>query len=332
MLRWFPDVFCRLWRGFVALVLICGLIVADPISATAQTPMHGQYDLAFQHAVAGWLAGDEEHALPALASLSRKGNAAARVLLAMVDKSPELQGPWLSLLDREARVSLMRRPGVFSGSSWMKSLPDIELARDWIAVWAVRSDVKTALRFARAGENRAARQALISLEARQGKGFATYADDPFYPKSMRYLIWREVVYQGGNIDAMDGEADALLPGDPQRVFMDSNVRTSDLQDWLAQADIGAPLQALCTTACAVNPGQCMRAGFNAMGGYHGLASLGSPVANLISEARFAASVHGQNTVLRRSLLNAQISERRLALITKQDACFARLLEEEAQKF
>ena len=81
----------------VALLLLLALSVrADPLP--------GRSDARFRAALATWLADDDAAALPALAGLAAEGNRAAQVLVALIDRTPTAQGPWLT-----------RRP---RGSGW----------------------------------------------------------------------------------------------------------------------------------------------------------------------------------------------------------------------
>jgi hypothetical protein len=154
-------------------------------------------------------------ALPLLAQLARAGNTAAQMLLAVIDKSPALQGPWLSALPREARVGMMRAPGGMSGVSWMRlAAASDPRAAAWVAFWDVNAPVSVVTDFARMGETRAAREALATLTARDRGGFAAIADDPHYPFAYRLPVWRE--WQGDPaLEArLAAEIAALPPGDP----------------------------------------------------------------------------------------------------------------------
>ncbi|MGG7645672.1 hypothetical protein ACQ5SP_12765 [Rhodovulum sp. YNF3179] len=286
---------------FVISVFLAALLLAAP-PARAADPVPGQDDAGFVSAVETWLEGDEAAALPVLADLAAEGNTAAQMLLALVDKMPELQGPWLSDRSRDERVALLRAPGGMSGKSWMRAAAaEAPLARLWVQLWSPDAPASLALGFARAGEARAAREALVFAAARQAGGFDAIADDPDYPAGMRYLVWKDW-RAAGQGDRVADDAARLSPGDPQRVVAGLDW---DAGAWPDGHVLAAPLEALCAGICPDAAADCARAGLARLGGYEVLAQLGTPAAVLIPRARFLDSAKGRETVLRRMLLSGR---------------------------
>ena len=315
----------------LAAILGVLLMLSLSVGTTAAGEIPGQDDPAYLAALDLWLDDDEAGALNRLAELARSGNIAARMLVGLVDKDLALQGPWLALRTKPERIALLRTSGGLSGTSWLREAGDVKPAQLWLKVLDGEADIKTVLSLADLGEARAVRAGLISLESRQWNGFAEFADDQRFPDATRYLIWREWQKDGRN-DAVAAALATRQPGDPQRALLGDGVPVGELESYLMQTHLAAPLTVLCHKECPASPGACMRAGLKAIGGYRRLASLGTPMAALISEQRFAASQRGRNTVLRTALSLAFLTELRIRQLARTDACFARLLADEGQRF
>ena len=286
----------------------------------------GAQDDAFGEAVALWLADDEAEALPRLAGLAHDGNAAAQVLIALIDKSPALQGPWLTSLSRAERVDLMRMAGGLSGRSWMHAATgQTPLAELWLRLWAADAPAALALEFVAAGEARAARMALIFAAKREAGGIAALVDAPGFPPGMQYLAWHD----GAVIDS-----DNVAPGDPQRRNMGLELDAEDKADWLATAPEAVGPRVFCETRCPASARSCMLAVADALGAHGALLSFGSPSERLIDAERFAASDRGQTALLRRVSLSTDARGRRhlLANAEAADACFASQLLDEIERY
>lgn len=311
--------------------LAAGALAFGVATAPAASDVPGQNDTVFTTALDRWLEDDEAAALPELAALARGGNTAAQMMLALIDKSPPLQGPWLARLPRAERVALMRAEGGMSGTSWMHAAAQREPAAGfWLQLWDVQAPASLALDFARAGEARAAREALLAVAAREGRGFAALAEDPDYPAALRLLIWQE---WGPGPEAA-AERAALHPGDPQRVPADGAPDPAARTDWLRTAPEAAAVAAFCTVRCPETADSCMIAAEEGLGSYRVLLAFGSPSERLIAAEVFHASPRGQAALLRRVLLNADARGRRsqIARAEARDACFAGQLDAEAQRY
>lgn len=309
------------------------LFLAGLQPTQAQIP--GQGASAFATAVEDWLEAEEGPALEALAALAAEDNAAAQLLLALIDKTPALQGPWLARLPREARVTLMRRPGGLSGRSWMSvAARQTPVAELWLTLWDVDAPMTLALDFAAAGEPRAARAALVALAARERRGFAGIADAEGYPPSLRFLVWREWAGDPARAAALEAEVAALSSGDPQRLELGQPLQEAALADWLLAAPEAAVLVRLCRDRCGASQRACALAGMEALGSYRSLLVFGSPSEALIPTERFAASPRGQAALLRRMLLAVDARGRRgqMAAAEARDPCLAGLLEAEAKRY
>ncbi len=289
-------------------------------------PVPGQQEAAFEEAVELWLADAEADALPMLSDLAQEGNAAAQLLLALIDKSPALQGPWLSHLPRAERVELMRMPGGLSGRSWMhEAAEQSPLAGLWLRLWAADAPAALALDFAAKGEARAAREALIYAAKREAGGMAALVDHPDYPPGLRFLAWQD----GAAIDGED-----LAPGDPQRRMMGLELATDEVADWLSTAPEALSVRRFCDNRCAASARSCTMAAAQAMGAHSILLTFGSPSERLIDAARFAASARGQSALLRRVALSTDARGRRhlLAEAEATDPCFAVHLQEAIERY
>ena len=140
------------------LLVLVGLLLMFGTGTTRAAELRGQDDPRFQSALALWLDDDEETALPELAALAAGGNRAAQVLLAQIDVTLWIQGPWLVGLPRKERNALLRAPGGLSGRSWMQAAADdTPLAQLWLVQPTPAATAETALAFAAMGEHRAAR-------------------------------------------------------------------------------------------------------------------------------------------------------------------------------
>ena len=166
-------------RALLALVGLLSVILGATVVRAADLP--GQDAPRFQAALELWLADDEETALPEFAALAAEGNRAAQVLLARIDATPTLQGPWLQALPRAERNALMRAPGGLSGRSWMQAAAeDTPLAQLWLVQPTPEATGETALAFAALGEARAARDTLYALP---GDSIAASPPSPTTPTS-----------------------------------------------------------------------------------------------------------------------------------------------------
>jgi len=307
-----------------ALVLIAALL-----PAAAEIP--GQGAAGFRTAVTLWLADDEAAALPELAQLAAGGNTSAQMMLALIDKTPALQGPWLARLPRAERIALMRAPGGMSGTSWMHAAAGAEPSAGlWLRLWNVSAPASLALDFARLGELRAARATLVTLAARDVRGFAGIADDPDYPASLLSLAWRE----SGVDPTAEAAFAALHPGDPQREAVTGARDAAARVDWLLSAPEAGAVAAFCAAQCPGSIGACALAVEDALGSARTLLVFGSPSERLIEAGVFHASPRGQAALLRRILLNVDARGRRsqAARAAEHDACFAARLEAEAQRY
>ena len=119
----------------------------------APSPIAGQADPRFQAALAAWLADDEPAALPELAALAAEGNRAAQVLLALIDRVPAYQGPWL--VERRPRGSGWRSParraGSPAGAGWRRPPPTRRSPRSGSSATRTDTTVETAARLRRHG-------------------------------------------------------------------------------------------------------------------------------------------------------------------------------------
>jgi hypothetical protein len=324
----------RAMRTIAVLGCLFGLLLSGEVRAA---DLAGENDPRFRAAFEVWLADYDEAALPALAALARDGNRAAQVLLALSDVITPLQGPWLAGLPRAERIALMRQPGGLSGRSWMEAAAvDTPLAAAWLSLWrgADRDEVALARAFAAMGEQRAVSEALIAMSLSDRRGVAVLADDPVYPPSLRFLIWREWAGDPVNELRIAREVAALPPGDPQ-IMVVTGERPGPVEraTWLAESAPAAPLRAFCDFVCPDSRASCLDAAYALHGNNAEIDGFGSPVESLISSARWAMTPRGRGMVLRRTLPTKPVLRSRvLGEIAGRDACFGAALAGEASRF
>jgi hypothetical protein len=315
------------WLLVISLLALTAPVRAEPVS--------GQTDPRYAAAVADWLADDEPGALPELAALAAEGNRAAQVLLALIDRMPTTQGPWLVRQDRRSRLALTRAPGGLSGRSWMAdAATDTPLAALWLERDGTDTSLKTALAFAEMGERRAARETLQAMAARQFRGFAAIADDPRYPPDLRHLVWREWAGIPDGRARAEAEMAALMPGDPQiRRFADRPVTPAETDAWLAAAPLAAPLRETCDGICPASPVTCRRAAYRLLSELHArLAEFGTPSETLIPAEKWNASPRGHRSVLRVPIARFTRAYAIAVDMRARDACLADALAAEVARY
>lgn len=297
----------------------------------------GADDPRFAAAFDLWLADDDSAALPALSALAGEGNRAAQVVLALTDAFPPLQGPWLARLPRAERIALMRQPGGLSGRTWMEAAAvDTPLAAAWLSLWRdpARDEIALARAFAAMGEPQAVSDTLFTMGLGDGGGLAALADDPIFPPSLRFLIWRDWAGDPVNEPRIAEEVAALPPGDPQiMVVTGRQPSAAERAAWLAEAAPAAPLRSFCDVVCPGSRTTCLDAAFALHGNNPEIDAFGSPMESLISSERWATTPRGRGLVLRRSLPSDPVQrERTFAEIAGRDACFGAALAVEAARF
>jgi hypothetical protein len=299
----------------------------------AEAGVRGQDDPRFAAALALWLDDDEAAALPALSALAAEGNRAAQILVALIDANPPVQGPWLVRRPRAERMALLRAPGGLSGRSWMEAAAaDTALARLWVERRSTTTTPATALAFAAIGEERAARETLQAIAARQVRGFAAIAGDPRYPPDLRYLVWREWAEEPGGRARIEAEIVALMPGDPQiGRFEHRPVTAAERDAWLARAPLATPLRATCAI-CPRTFAACLRGAWELIGVHTLLAEFGTPSETLIPPEVWHASRRGRLALLRLPGTRRQYADTIFAAVGAEDPCLLQALAVETARF
>jgi hypothetical protein len=315
--------------------LVLSLHVLSPTRASADD-IEGQADPRFRQALADWLDDDDAASLPVFAALAAEDNRAAQVMLGFIDINTELHGPWLARLPRAERRALMRQPGGVSGRSWMAAAAaDTPLAAAWTALWNAGGavDPEIARSFAALGEDRAVRMTLLAMSVGDRGGMAVLADEPFYPPSMRFLVWRDWARDPANQPRVAAEIAALPPGDLQIATQTGEPATPAARAaWLAEAPSIALMRAFCDAACPSDPPSCVAAVFL----FHAnpeLHEYGSPIEAFVATDAWHASARGRASVLRRPLpLDPGIRRHLLANVAARDACFGAEVAASVERF
>ncbi len=319
-----------LWlRALLGAVVFCCWLIAPHGAALAQDRLGtDRLDPAFAQARALWLADDEAAALPALADLARAGNTAARLLLGLIDKTPALQGPWLTRLPRAERVTLLRATGGLSGQNWITLDADqTPQARLWHDLWQGREGLEIAQAFAALDEPRAVAQALLAVASRQQRPFAAdvLAQD-WFPDGLVHL--------GAGWGQDTALVDRLPAGDPQRNMLGLAVEEGERLNWLMTAPEAASLRALCDAKCPETAQTCAQALLRGFSVYQSLLVHGSPSQALIDEGDFLRSAKGQASLARRIMLMraARMRQPHLAKLTERDTCAGDWLRAEYARY
>ncbi|PTX05385.1 hypothetical protein [Pararhodobacter aggregans] len=308
----------------LALTLAAGLN-----DAAATTPVPGAEAEAFVAARDAWLADDEGTALPALATLAAEGNAAARVLLGQIDKMPALQGPYLAHLPRAQRIALLRAPGGMSGRSWLAEEAGHPLVAAWIALRTPGGGPDLITRFEALDEPRAAREALVTLAAREHPDLTT-VDPAAVDGDLLYLLWR-----AADAPHRAAIADLVPVGSAQWQMMGEVMDTPALERWLMASTAAEPLLSLCRALCDDDQmAACLGAAYGALGSHDALLTLGSPAESLIAQEEFLNSPRGRASTMRRILLASSMRARRAMLdrVSSEVSCLGDALRAEAQRY
>jgi hypothetical protein len=315
-----------IWRYIFATAIL--LTVAPFLHPLAAQDLSGAGLPEFRAALAQWLEGEEEAALAAFRDLAHVQNLAAQTMLAIIDKSGHLQGPYINSLPRTERIALLRADGGISGRSWIHAAAEgSHLAQSLNALWTGAGDKTLAQEFAMAGEDRAARATLLVVAARQEKGFSeAFRAQDWYPASLLHLAGP---YLPDNLST-----DRLHPGHPVRGMLGQPVTDGALADWLEQTPLARPLRGACARQCPGDVTSCTQALYHALDSYHALLKLGSPLASLVPEEEFAQSRRSAEALARRIMLNhtARTREAMHIRIAEIDSCAATWLAEEAARY
>ncbi|WFE73230.1 hypothetical protein [Roseinatronobacter sp. S2] len=324
------DMPLRVLRQLGKQVLFGALVVAWAGYGTAADAeaIPGRSDPDFHSAFENWLSDEEQDALPALSRLAHDGNGAARVLLGVIDKKSALQGPWVTALSRQDRISVLRAPGGLSGQNWMTiAAPDIAYAQLWSRLWHVDGGLDIAQGFAERGDTRAVREALLVIASRRESGFpAELLAAEWFPATLSYLA--------ADWPALPDDLGTGDQGDPQLRMSGQYVDDADLRGWLGQSDLGAPLRNVCDQQCPSDPSECSLALYKGLGSYPALAMLGSPVPDLVSSDEFYQSPRGRTSLARRIMLtrSARMREADLARLGDVSTCAADWLRDEYGRY
>lgn len=266
---------------------------------TGRAEIAGRNDLAFSAAITAWLAGDEATALPALAALASRGNAAAAIQLGLIDSIPAYQGDWLASLPRDGRIAVLRAPGGISGRNWLLEAAETEpLAQVWLRLWDGDASVEVVRDFARLGELRAAHMAARQLFLRQKRSFGALAEDPDFPPSLMPLAILD--WQKSDPARAAHALGELSPGDPAlRVLGQDAPMPEALLIWAQHHPLAQNLVAALGRICPGDPitPEDFAAYLGQSGGSWALAWAGPPSQGLIDPGAYAKSPKAAETAL-----------------------------------
>lgn len=286
-------------RGLRAWMIGAGLGCWSLVAPALAAPVAGQEAAGFEAALTDWLEGREQPALTALSGLAGQGNAAAQILLAIIDTTPTYQGEWLSGLPRDQRIAVLRAPGGLSGQNWMRVAAESEpLAQAFLHLWDGNATTAVVLDIARLDEPRLAHLAARQLFTREKRGFGAIAGDPAFPPGLLPLAIRD--WQDDDPDRAKAARDGLDAGDPGRRLIGlTDPSPEALLAWAQQHPLAANLLETLSGLCpgSVGPEQDLAAYLAQSGGVWALSWVGPPSASLMDPARYAASPKAAQTTV-----------------------------------
>ena len=198
----------------------------------------------------------------------------------------------------------MRQPGGLSGRSWMAAAAaDTPLAAAWVALWSAggRVDPATVRAFAALGEDRAVRVSLLAMSLGDQAGVGLLADEPWYPPSLRFLVWRDWSRDPAMAPRIAAEIAALPPGDPQIATQTGEPASRRRPRRLAGRGRAGRAHARLLRRRLPGGSAVLRRRGLGLARQPGVQDFGSPVETLFSSDSWHASARGRASVLRRAL-------------------------------
>jgi len=341
-------------------IAVIGIVVSALLmtSTACYGQLSGSDDATLQRIVVLWLDDDDEASLPALATLARAGNPAARLLLARIERYDRAPSAFQSSLSKQARLSLFRAPRNESGfyPTWLRveSIRGNKLASALERARLPYVDLQLIKTLYRAGEIQASdhpvRIASIYGDQRTHRVLLQsdylIAELAPYVRSYRIpaqqqadglealrTIAAEVTSTGNSrIDITDEDtsqvARMLSLGYPFGEITVASRWRPIIENWLMTSMASRPVAALCERQCSDQSGDCAIAMLGLTGGYYELIRLDSPLESIISQEDFLDSPRARRSALQRAALtHSETAEELMSIaqIEKVSDCAAALV-------
>lgn len=314
------------WRLFVALCWSSGLFFATLSSPASGATLPGGDAPELARAVATWLDDDDENSLPALAELAARGNIAAALLVARIERTTRHFSPWLHSLTRSRRLALFRRPSrdLFP-PTWIGWYADqgVDLAVTLKDAGLSRTGAYLVHELNDLGEPQAA-DTLIRRIMFYGDGphraqvaganlplpeLAPYVMAMDQPGKDSRLGMNAVIHLVGP-DALEGvapddirqAAGFLHYGMPFQTLPAANPLHEPLSRRISEMPALKPIANQCESICPNDTAQCSLTMIGLQGGYYDAIRNDSPLESVISQKRFLNSRRGSAIALRRAAL------------------------------
>jgi hypothetical protein len=304
------------------LFILCTLLFATSVNAE-KLPGADAPELA--QAVTAWLNDDDRGSLPALAKLAAKGNVAAAMLVARIERTTKFATPYVRSLSRRDRLRLFRRPSnyVFA-PGWINWYADkgLDLAIAIEDAGLSRTDSHLAYELVDLGERQAA-DSLIRRIVFYGNGqqqaqiisanllpeLDPYLTAMSWPGTNSRLGLNALVHLVGdnaldNVaqDEIDRAAGFLHNGMPFHTLPAGSPLHSAIAQRISEVPALQPIYNQCQSICPNDVEQCSVAMMGLHGGYYDSIRIDSPLESVINQPRFLASRRASAIALRRAAL------------------------------
>ena len=317
---------------FRAALLSASLLLAPAAHADG---VPGDDDPRFLVAVEAWLGDNDADSLPALATLARGGNVAARLLLARIEVTDIAMGDYVAGLARTERHDLFR-PKAGKGrfrQTWVRTESDVgnPFAAALQASQGTAIDIEGIERLLELGEAEAAyhlirkvavdgshaeRERLLGILAPNAENrpyLRAFHDTTEGTTTGRTALQHMLAeLEGGAVESvtldMDAETEAAglfvdfgyQAGDAPLDYEPDNAYAQRIVRWVMSAPAASALANLCRRACpeAEIPA-CANVSFGLIGGYYEVIRFDSPLEVVIDQSRFLDSDRAVGMALRR---------------------------------
>ncbi|MCP4981914.1 MAG: hypothetical protein GY935_15645, partial [Gammaproteobacteria bacterium] len=348
-------------RSRILYLLLCIGLWVGSAASIAVTDIAGAGDDEFLRAVEIWLGDDDVRSLTMLASLSRKGNRAARLLLARIEITDRAPSVFVFGLDRIERNELYRdrreSSQFYPSWIWVEAEDGDQYAVTLRRAGELGIDFEAVRQLYALGEKEAAehkiRKIAVDGSQRERAQLAKFLgpDDEHAPYLHGFRYAQRGMTTGQTaLQTMIGQVKGVQPFDVELgvdadtklaiVFVDigyqagRQVADYDLDgrhfdtitQWLLEASSASPIARLCRRTCSeAELPMCVLTAFGLIGGYYELLRFDSPLETLISQLRFLSSDRAEGMVSRKiasARSEASVPVFELGELRNRSACLA----------
>lgn len=310
----------------LALRALLALLAISFFSSTAYAvKLHGADSPELAQAVTAWLNDDDRSSLPALAQLAARGNIAAAMLVARIERTTKFATPYVRSLSRADRLRLFRRPSKYIfAPSWIGwyAYKGLDLAVAFEDAGLSRTDTHLAYELVDLGERQAA-DTLLRRIAFYGNGqqqaqmisanllpeldpYLTAMSRPAYNSrlglnALVHLVGEDAL-DAVPRDEVDRAAGFLHNGIPFHTLPAGSPLHSTIAQKISELPALRPIYNQCKSICPNDTAQCSVTMMGLHGGYYDSIRIDSPLESVIDQERFLASRRASQIALRRAAL------------------------------